>query len=263
MNRDSDKYDKYDLSAHFPDEPDQEDLDLKHDPRSSLWKWVQRGLLTVATLVCLGSGVLYLLSELAQQEPEFYAAALSVDEIEQRKQGSEMETRILDLRNSIMIAESWSAEFSEAQINGWLASDLQKKFPELIPNGISQPRVRIVDQSLTIAFKCRVKPFRGVAIIEAEIFMTGLMNQVGIRIKSVKSGVIPVPVAAFADQITALARKSGIEIQWDDGESDPVAIVDLPDKLIKPQDGSYIELESLQIETGRVTVSGKTHPPDF
>lgn len=262
MNRDTDPYD---LSEHFPDDPEQEEFDPRDNfgVRSRFKKWLRRGLLSVIVLLCLFVAGVYLLSALAQREPEFYARALRIDDSEQRQQGSEMETRILDLRNTILISESWSAEFSESQINGWLAFDLQNKFPELIPDGISDPRVKIVDQTLTVAFRCRVKPFRGVAIIEAEVFMTGVSNQVAIRIKSIKSGVIPVPVAAFADQVTAIARRSGIEIQWDDGEKDPIAIVDLPDKLIKPQDGSYIELESLQIETGRVTVSGKTHPPNF
>jgi hypothetical protein len=253
--------DEYDLSEHFPDEPDLEAPVAKS--RTGLLKWIKRLAITGIVLVCLAGAAVYLLSELAQREPEFYVQALKVDSLEQRKQGSQMETKLLDLRNSILISETWSAEFTEPQINGWMAFDLRKKFPELVPNGIKDPRVSIKDQTIKLAFRCEVKPFKGIAIIETEIFMTDVLNQVGVKFKSVRSGLIPVPVAAFADQVTAIAQKSGIEIEWKDIEGDPVAMIQLPEKLVKSDDGSYIELETFMTDTGKIAISGRTHPPDF
>jgi len=116
---------------------------------------------------------------------------------------------------------------------------------------------------VTLAFRCTAKPFRGVAIIKADVFMTGVINQVGIRIKSVHSGKIPVPLAAFADQISEQAKASGFEIEWNTEDDDPVVVVQLPDALIKPQAGGYIELQEIKISTGQLSLLGLTHPPDF
>ncbi len=100
--------------------------------------------------------------------------------------------------------------------------------------------------------------------VETTFFDVDGATQLGIRIKSIRSGMIPVPIAAVANQITAQAKRSGFDIQWKNEGSDTVAIIDLPDAMIKPNDGgSYIELETLEIVKGRISIGGVTHPPDF
>lgn len=231
---------------------------------SGLRKWIRRILVSFALLMLVAVGGIYVLLDLAKREPEFYRTALQVDEKQQQVNGSEMETRILNLRNAVLTESSWSASFTEDQINGWLAWDLSQKFPDLIPPEVSDPRVKIQDKSVTFAFRCEAKPFRGVAIINADVFLTGVVNQVGIRIISIHSGMIPVPVAAIADQIAIQAKKSGFNLEWSEENGETVAIIDLPEKMIKPNDGgTYIELETLDITNEGISIGGKTHPPNF
>lgn len=232
-------------------------------PKAGWLKWIKRLAVTGLVILALVVGAFFVLLELAKVEPEFYRQALQVDQQQQKQAGSEMEKKILDLRNSVMIADAWSATFSQAQINGWFAYDLTEKFPDLMPPEVTDPRLIIEDQSMTLAFRCTAKPFRGVAVINADVFMTGVINQVGIRVKSVHTGKIPVPLAAFADQISKQAKKSGIEIEWNTEEDDPVAIVQIPDALIKPEVGGYIELQEVKISKGEVSLRGVSHPPDF
>ncbi len=226
-------------------------------------KWLRRLAITVMVIAGLAAGGVYLLLQMAQSEPEFYRQALKVDPKIQRKNGSEMETRLLDLRNSVLTSETWTASFTEPQINGWLAWDLNKKFPGLVPSEVTDPQLVVGDKSITLAFHCSLEPFRGVAVIDADVFLTGVINQVGIRIKSIHSGMIPIPIAAVADQLTKQARKSGVELKWNNEGADTVAIIDLPDSMIKPDEGSYIELETLEIKQGKISIGGVTHPPDF
>ncbi|QEG23249.1 hypothetical protein [Mariniblastus fucicola] len=228
-----------------------------------LWKWLKRIAIAAVLFVGLAAAAVFVLLELAKAEPEFYRKALQVDQDLQKQNGNEMETRILDLRNSVLVGDAWTATFTEDQINGWLAWDLENKFPGLIPPEITEPRLSVEDRSMTLAFRCNAKPFRGIAVIEADIFMTGVLNQVGIRVKSVRSGKIPVPLAAFADQISHQLKKSGLDIEWNTEEDDPVAIVQLPDALVKPEGGSYIEMQEIDIAKGKVSVSGVTHLPDY
>lgn len=232
-------------------------------PKSGWLRWFKRLAITGLLMLGLAAVAVYVLLELAKVEPAFYLKALQVDQQRQKQNGSEMEKKILDLRNSVMIAEAWSATFSEDQINGWFAYDLKEKFPGLVPPEVTDPRLIIEEQSMTLAFRCTAKPFRGVAIIKADVFMTGVINQVGIRVKSVHSGKIPVPLAVFADQISKQIEKSGFEIEWNTEDDDPIATVQLPDALIKPEAGGYIELQEVKISVGEVSLRGMTHPPDF
>ena len=232
-------------------------------PRAMWLKWLKRFVVAAVVLLGLAVVAILVLLELAKVEPEFYQQALKVDAQLQKRNGSQMEKKILDLRNSVMIAEAWSTTFTEAQINGWLAYDLKEKFPDALPPEVTDPRIVIEDQSLTLAFRCTEKPFRGVAIVEADVFMTGVINQIGIRVKSVHTGMIPVPLAAIADQIAQQLKSTGIEIEWNTEEDDPVAIVHIPDELIKPETGGYIELQEINVLKGKFSIQGLTHPPDF
>ena len=235
----------------------------RNKPKSGWFKWIRR--IAIAGLVvfglCVATVLIFL--QLAKIEPKFYQEAVQKDQKLQKKNGSEMERKILDLRNSVLVTEAWSVSFNEDQINGWFAHALKRKFPDAIPPEVIEPRLLIKEQSLTLAFRCVVKPLRGVAIVEADVFMTGVVNQVGIRIKSVHSGKIPIPLAIFADQISNQARLSGIEIEWNTEEDDPVAIVQLPDSMVKPGSGDYIELQEIKIGDGKVSLFGVTHPANF
>lgn len=233
-----------------------------HAPKRSWKSLIRRIVVTCVVLLGLLALGIFVLLKLAAVEPEFYQQALRVDQQQQKKNGSEMESKLLNLRNSLIVSETWTVTFTEAQLNGWLAWDLQKKFPNLMPPEASDPRVKLADQSATLAFRCETKPFRGIAIVEADIFMTGIINQIGIRIKSIHSGMVPIPLAAFSDRITKQARQNDLEIEWVTDEGDPVAIIDLPDSLIRPG-GDYLEIQELQISKDGIRIAGVTHPQDF
>jgi hypothetical protein len=248
-----------------PDSESPSNAELEAMPaRKPGWKkWLRRilisGLITAGLLI----GGIFLLIQLAEVEPEFYTSALNVDPKLQKKYGSEMESKILNLRNSIIGSESWSASFSEDQINGWLAWDLQKKFPDLLPPEVTDPRVELGEKSITFAFRCDVQPFRGIAIVEAEIFMTQVVNEIGIRIKSLQSGMVPIPLAAIADEIARQAAFSELEIEWLTEDGDPVAIVALPESLIRAGGGDLLEVQKFEIRNQKLHVAGVTHPPDY
>ena len=227
-------------------------------------KWIKRLCLALVVFVLLLAGGIALLVYLATHEPDFYRSALEIDTKLQQENGSQMETQILNLRNSVLSDLDWSAIFTEEQINGWFAWDLRKKFPNLIPPEVSDPRVLLDEKTITLAFRCSVKPLKGVVVIKADIFLTGVINQIGIRIKSIHCGLLPIPVATIAEQISKQAERAGFELDWDEEQGDSVAMINLPDSLIKPNDGgSYIELKNLQVQDGSVAIGGKTHPPDF
>lgn len=173
-----------------------------------------------------------------------------------------MESKILDLYNAAVAAEAWSVSFSEEEVNGWLAWDLKRKFPKLLPPELKDPRVQIEDQRITVAFRCNSPPFRGVGIIEGEIFLTEVLNQVGIRFHTIQSGMIPIPLALFTDQISEHAAEAGINIEWLVEEGDPAVIIDLPAEMLRPA-GNFVELKSFEVREQSVYIAGLTHLEDF
>ncbi len=231
--------------------------------KSFLRKWIKRlAIFSIASLTLLAMAV-YLILYLAKIEPEFYSKALRVDSEEQKKFGSQMETVLLDLHNSIIVSDEWSAEFTEKQLNGWLAWDLEKKFPKLLPPQISDPRVDIDDKDeISLAFRCDSKPYEGIGIIKGEIFLSGVVNQIGIRIKSIRSGLVPIPFALFADQVAVFAEKSEIDIEWTDHDGDPVVLVDIPEPLLR-HSGNYIEFKSVKVGDEKIRIAGVTHVEEY
>ena len=235
------------------------------DPKTPRWRWLRRlGLWVLIALLVVGAAALVILN-LASVEPDFYQSAMTVDEKktqQQRLDGNAMESKILNLHNSVVAADAWSVSFTDEQINGWLAWELERKFPTLIPHEVNHPRVKIADGLVTVAFRCDVPPFRGVGIIEAEIFLTDVLNQIGIRFHAVKSGMIPIPLALFTEQISEHAAEAGVDIEWLTEEGDPAVIIDLPEDVLRPA-GNYVELKAVEIREDNIYIAGVTHLEDF
>ena len=109
--------------------------------RSRLWRFVWRVIyFLVFVLISLAVGV-YFLYRSTQFPPAFYQLSLDVDEEISAVEGDEFEVRILNLQNDARSNEQWQAIFTEAQINGWIASDVPEKFPDLLPDAVLEPRV--------------------------------------------------------------------------------------------------------------------------
>ena len=62
---------------------------------------------------------------------------------------------------------SWSAQFSDDQINAWLMEELPRKFPRLLARGASDPRVVIEDNRILAAV--RYKNRRIDTVISCEV----------------------------------------------------------------------------------------------
>jgi len=133
--------------------------------------------------------------------PEFYRQALAIAHPKSQIQGQLFERRLVELSNRMRLDESWSAVLTESQINGWLAADLLEKFPDALPDSISQPRVSMSENEIRIAFQFRSKSLSGVIQIQGDLFATDVENQIAFRIATVRSGIIPIPISWWGDRL--------------------------------------------------------------
>lgn len=215
-------------------------------------------------LVFIGCGVtlvllvvLWVLYTLAQREPDFYADALAANPQEQARDGDDFERQLLRLQNESRTEEDWQVEFTETQVNGWLAADLPVKFPSALPPRVSKPRVGIDVNQLNIAFQFDSRRIKGVVNAEVDVFCTDVPRQLAVQIKRVRSGIIPIPITAIADRITLALRKLGLSVEWTEVDSDPVALIDFPNDLLTLGD-KHIQIQSVQLLEETLVLSGKS-----
>ena len=230
------------------------DTNSKMSTFGCLWR------IGAVTALIVGAGVafLYWVIRSTQIEPEFYAAALSIDAASAADDGDEFEREMLDMHNQVRESKTWSATFTESQINGWMASDLPEKFPDSLPNHVVQPRVAISPGELKLAFRVETGPYKGVITAIGHVFLTQKQNQIAVRIKSVRSGVVPIAIEAFANQLSNNLSKRDIAVTWSEQDGDPVANILIPANIQSNSRQRSMFIDSIEQLDGKIRIAGRT-----
>ena len=214
--------------------------------------------LILAAFLLLLFGVAFFLYQSAQRLPDFYQAALEVDREQYEAAGDQFETQVLKLQNDLQIEGQWEAEFTEEQINGWLATDMPKKFPDSLPQNVRDPRIAIKPGKVKLAFKFESSRFSGVVVCEGDVYCTDKSNQLAVRIDDVKAGVVSLPVSRWLDELSEGISRSGFSMQWTEEDGKPVALITLPGDTLG---GGNVIIESIELLKGKVRLKGRTTEP--
>jgi hypothetical protein len=234
---------------------DDSDLnDVRPAGRSWLWKTL-RFLAVGLLLFLLVGGVVYWL---ATQKPDFYRASLEMSEEEAFKAGESFEVAGLYLRNDVVEEEAWYAEFFHDHINGWLISDLPRKFKRAIPDNMRDPRVSFEPEKFRLGATTDIRGVETVLSAAIEFFPTEVMNEFGLRVTNAYAGQMPIPVSFFTIPATELLKKYRIQVRWyDDENGRPVAVISVPKNLLS-HGGKLVVLEQLEFVDGSVRLAGRT-----
>jgi hypothetical protein len=214
----------------------------------------------LGVVVVIGSGVLVgCLYRATQQAPAFYQAALQAPPEIQKEAGDELERRVLDLRNELRNEGRFDVQFTHDQINGWLAADLPEKFPQLMPRGVSDPRLAFEPDLTRVACKYQDSRISAVVSLDADVYLTEDPTVVAVRLKQVRAGSLPIPLGQFLDQISRHATAAGLPLQWSETEGDPLALVTIP-PLVDERANALLHLEAIEVLDGKVRFAGRTEP---
>lgn len=226
------------------------------DTPRTMWRWLLRSLLFFLLFtVALIAGAYYL----SQQEPEFYKAALRQTPEVAKLKGAELEATLLEIYNAVLEQGPWRGEVSQDQINGWLAIELPEKFPELLPEDVlEKPRVSITHGEISIAGRAQYQGMKGIVVGKLDVFKTDQKNQFAIRFRSIYAGIIPIPIKAFADQISKVLNQQGHQTMWAELEGDPLLVVIVPEEDLLIHGLYRLNVETIDIEDEKITVSGMT-----
>lgn len=207
----------------------------------------------------LGLGLMLVLAyQATQQVPEFYVQALASDPQQQKQASTEMFNRSNRLLRETKKQGLWQAQFSAEQINGFLAVDLVKQFPELLPAAVEEPRVAITPEQLTLACRYESDRISAVLSLVTSIYLSE-PNVIAVRIHKARAGLLPLPLSQVLDQITSAAQTMELPLQWRQIDGDPVALI----SIVQPHDESNrpVVLESIELRDGEVHVAGRTLEP--
>jgi hypothetical protein len=219
-------------------------------------KIIRRLLVFAATL---GVGAVFLLLGIylaVRQAPAFYQRALAAPQDEQKTNGENFERSALALHNQLYEAGRWQTCLTQDEINGWLATDLPKKLPQVLPPGISDPRIAIEDETVHLAVRYRRSGVDTVLSISGEAYLTAQPNEIAVRLDRARAGMLPVPLARFLHEITSRAEKADMPLRWTEVRGAPVALLRLP--LDRDEEGRRVVLEEIRWRDGQLLVAGRT-----
>ena len=211
--------------------------------------------LIAVTLLGLLAAAIYAIYRASQQVPEFYTEAISIPAEAQEEESDLMLQQITTLHNELQGKGSWRQVFKAQTINGWLAVDLPRNHPTLLPRGMHDPRVQIGPEGITMACQADRGGFHGVVSLQISAFVES-DDVVGLQVHKARLGAIPWSFRSVLDKITDAAQKSSIDIRWRQANSDPVALIKIASA--KGDRKQKIHIDAILLEEGTMIVSGTT-----
>jgi hypothetical protein len=215
-----------------------------------------RQLLIAAGVVALVAAVALSCAYLAsRQSPKFYRQALAVSRETLAQDGQQFERTALDLHNQLQHDGRWQTSLTQDEINGWLATDLPAKFPQLLPPGVSQPRVAIEDGVLRIAAHYERDGIDTVLSLSGEAYLTAQPNELAVRLTAAQAGMLPLPLEKFIREITELATSSDLPLRWTQVRGAPVALLRIPMQVEDSE--RRLVLDRVDLLKGRLLLAGR------
>lgn len=220
------------------------------------FKYLGAGVAAVVIILVIAAVVLW---RAAQHEDQWYREAVHIESaaIEQEQlAGEEFERQAIDLSNTARRAGAWEARFSDQQINGWLASDLNERFPKALPSSVRDPRVKFETDLARLACRLTNSQIDAVLVVGVDVYLTDQPNELAIRLREARTGLVPVPKARVIDVVSQAAKKANVPVKWAQNDGDPVALIKIPDSY-QEIEGRLI-LEGVELREGEIYFSGRT-----
>jgi hypothetical protein len=216
--------------------------------------WIVGGLAVLIAAAVLGLLGIYLA---VQHEPEFYRQAMATDSAVLEKASDDMLHEAATLQSAASKEGRWEALFTAEQINGWLAVDRAKNYPDSLPPTISDPRVAVGAKQIT--FACRYESGNTSSVLSLTIEpYVPKANVLALRIVRARAGLLPMPLGQILDRVSEAARNLHLHLEWRHAGGDPVAMLSLPEN----EDERTAQIDTLRLGDGEIYVAGSTVSQD-
>lgn len=210
------------------------------------------GTAILLILVGVGGTLLWALLRV----PDFYAdatASIPQEPAERQQAAKNLVQETTNLVNDIKHSDQWSASFKQSDINSWFVEELQQeKYNDVVPEGVSEPRLVIRDERLQLGFRFKRNGWNGIVSLKLKPWIQD-QNRLAIEIESIRAGIVPIPLEEMLENLTQQLVDSGWDVTWNHANGHDVAVITLQQE--KPDSPV---LESLLIDEGEVRVSGRS-----
>lgn len=187
-----------------------------------------------------------------RHEPRWYGEAVAKAE---EKASDQMLRRAADLTSALETKGGWKIAFTAKEINGWLAIDVPQNHPHLLPDILSNPRVIIEPDGVTMACRARHAGISTVVSLKVDVYLAE-ENLIAVRIRKARAGSLPWSLGKVVDGITKSAARGDVRLSWRQIDGDPLALIKIP----KTQGSGHrqIRVTTLRLEEGKIIVGGST-----
>jgi hypothetical protein len=214
-------------------------------------------LLSFAAVAVLAVGVgAYVLWAMGQVQP-FYAEAIQADPRALETAGRRAEKRVEELREDAKRRGRWETVFTDEEVNGWLAVILEEKYAELLPPGVTDPRVAFTAGGCKIGYRYQGQRIDAVVTVAGDAYMDA-DDTPAVRLRGAWFGALPLPMSRVVEEISASAAKLGIPIRWSEKDGEPVLLASVTDALSTEQERR--QLERLELRDGSLLLAGSAEP---
>lgn len=193
----------------------------------------------------------------ANQAPDFYEAALAspVPPAVRHEAARKFAARTAELVEEIRYAREWEQEFTQPQVNAWLAEELPRQYGHRIPRGVSKPRVVFAEGLVRIGFQLTSSKFDGVVSLDLRPTVPE-PNRLAIAVESLYAGLLPLAPGSFTDDVSKQLDRHGVEHEWQLENGIHVLYV-----TIVPDRGDRPVLEEIVVDDEKLRIAGHREQP--
>lgn len=207
------------------------------------------------------AGIVALLAALIKHEPGFYRRAIMPPGKDRIDLSKACFGRFFTLGANWMDGKGeWSVTFSEAQLNSYFEEDFVRlgDAEALRKQGISDPRIVLENDRLRLAFRYGRPPWSTVISYDLRVWLAPKdVNVVCFEILGRHAGALPMSSQSLLNEISEVAGRRGVEVQWFRHEGNPVALVRFQADRAKPS----AHLRRLEVKQGLITIGGISLDP--
>jgi uncharacterized protein YpmS len=218
-------------------------------------KRVRAGAALCGALLLVTVVVLVSTDRAMHHVPHFYRQALQVDRQVQERGNTEFLQQAASLVSEAPKTGSWHAVFTQDQINGWMAVDLIKNHRGLLPPGVSDPRILITPDKVTLACQYDNGTIATIFSLEFDVYLAE-PNVIALQVQRARAGAVPLPLDQILDGFSSAAQKANLPLVWKQTDGDPVALITLPSLI--SDDELLLRLETLDVGEGELRLAGQT-----
>jgi hypothetical protein len=194
----------------------------------------------------------------ARQVRPFYQQALQLNPEALERGKQELESRATALYTDARQEGAWQAQFTDEQVNGWLALQLAEFHAEDARNlqrDVRDPRIAILPDLLSLGFTTTRSGVDTVVSVDGSVFLTE-DGDIAVRLVRVQAGALPLPIAMVADEIAAACQRMSLPVLWAENAGQPVAIIKVGSR--DDSDGRRFAIDAIELKQGELFVAGHT-----